>query len=122
MLELIKVEVGPWPMNSYLVAGQETRYTIIVDPGADPETILSNAESYDVKFIFITHGHPDHIGALNEVRQRIEAKVIAHQLEVERFGFDADIIVGKELVINLGSHQLEVIHIPGHTAGHCAFS
>ena len=40
-LELQRLEVGPWPMNCYLVRCSETGETAIVDPGADAETILA---------------------------------------------------------------------------------
>ena len=54
-------EVGPWPMNTYLLICEETRKSVVVDPGADPDVILDLAKDTTISNILITHGHPDHI-------------------------------------------------------------
>jgi glyoxylase-like metal-dependent hydrolase (beta-lactamase superfamily II) len=66
--KLIKQEVGPWPMNTYLLADEVTNTSAIIDPGAEAARILSSAESTRVAAIFVTHGHADHVGVLEEVR------------------------------------------------------
>ncbi len=60
----------------------------------------------------ITHAHPDHIGALKEMRAALEVPVMAHRggvsLRAERWLEDGD-------VVEVGEHSLRVRHTPGHT-------
>jgi hydroxyacylglutathione hydrolase len=62
--------------------------------------------------ILITHAHPDHIGALAEMRKELGVTVLAHQaarsIEADRWLEDGDIV-------ELGEHSLRVWHTPGHT-------
>lgn len=117
-LILEKVEVGPWPMNSYLVIDEATRQSIIVDPGADAEKILAAAGGTEVQAILLTHGHPDHVGALREVRRGAgQPPVYIHPADADRFDvyFDAPLADGQ--VLKVGASELTVIHTPGHTPG-----
>lgn len=109
--------VGPWPMNTYLVVDEETGSSAIIDPGADVESILEMAEGSQVEKILITHGHPDHVGALEEVRSATKAPVYIHPLDAEAFQleYDVPLIDGHE--IQLGKSVIIPIHTPGHTPG-----
>ena len=39
-LELRTRAVGPWPMNSFVLVCPTTRQSVLIDPGAEPETLL----------------------------------------------------------------------------------
>ncbi|NIV34883.1 MAG: MBL fold metallo-hydrolase, partial [Anaerolineae bacterium] len=56
----------------------ETGGLAIVDPGADAERILEAAGQVPILYILLTHGHPDHIGALEAVREATGAPVGIH--------------------------------------------
>jgi glyoxylase-like metal-dependent hydrolase (beta-lactamase superfamily II) len=43
-IKMLTREVGPWPMNTYLVVCEETNKSVIIDPGADPEIITDMAK------------------------------------------------------------------------------
>lgn len=72
-----RVPVGPLETNCYLVLNEATGAGVIVDPGAQPERILAAVKELNLKVeaIFITHGHSDHIGGLNGVREATGAPV-----------------------------------------------
>ena len=115
--KLIIKEVGPWPMNTYLVVCDETQASAIVDPGADADTILSLAQGTQVQAIMITHGHPDHTGALAEVSDATNAPVYLHPYDAEQFGLAFDRPLQNGQVIPVGTLRMRAIHTPGHTPG-----
>lgn len=108
--------VGPWPMNTYVLACQATGHSVLIDPGAEPDTLLMLLDGTTPQAILLTHGHPDHIGALEETRQRLGVPVMAHAgphprgvvIPTDRALTDGD-------TIPLGKARLRVHATPGHT-------
>jgi hydroxyacylglutathione hydrolase len=121
-LQLISRSVGPWPMNTYLVVCDDTETCAIVDPGADAADILELTRGGMVSAILLTHAHPDHIGALAEVRQATAAPVFLNPADGEKFGVEYDQALKDGQVIKLGKQRLKAIHAPGHTPGMTCFS
>ncbi|HID63027.1 MAG TPA: MBL fold metallo-hydrolase, partial [Anaerolineae bacterium] len=68
-VELVKLAVGPYDTNCYILICPTSGEGIIVDPAAEGERILRQVEGTTVKYILLTHAHPDHVGALAEVRE-----------------------------------------------------
>lgn len=118
-LELNRIEVGPWPMNCYLLRCPQTGEMAIIDPGADSETILDTAGSGIVACILLTHGHPDHIGALQDLREATAALVGVHRADAEAGGIQADFYLRDGATIPVGHGLAEIVHAPGHTPGSC---
>ncbi len=116
-LKLIKQEVGPWPMNAYLLIDEDSNTSAIIDPGADANKLLLLAEGTQVAAIFITHGHADHVGALDEVKAATKAPVYMNPIDAEGFNIKFDKSLQDGQLIAVGSRQLRAIHAPGHTPG-----
>lgn len=116
-LELQRVEVGPWPMNCYLLRCPVSAEVAIVDPGADAETILAAAGDALVRCILLTHGHPDHVGALDDVRQATGAPVGIHPADATKFDVQADFPLVDGMEVRVGDGLVWVAHTPGHTPG-----
>ena len=58
--------------NCYIIADEETKEAMVIDPGGEAEKILELLDilGAKVKYIYLTHCHGDHIGALNEVKSK----------------------------------------------------
>jgi hydroxyacylglutathione hydrolase len=118
---LIQKTVGPWPMNAYLVICSDTGHSVIIDPGADADILLSALEDRTVTAILLTHGHPDHVGALAEVKAATGAPVYLHPVDAEKFSLEYDEELRDGLEIRVGQAILRAIHTPGHTPGMTCF-
>jgi glyoxylase-like metal-dependent hydrolase (beta-lactamase superfamily II) len=118
---LYKKSVGPWPMNNYIVICQETQTSAIIDPGAEADTILELVKGTTVAVILLTHGHPDHITALDDVKEQTGAPVHMHPEDSAYFDLACDLSIHDGQLIPVGNISLRVIHTPGHTPGQCCF-
>ena len=116
-LKLIKLEVGPWPMNAHILVDEESNTSDIVDPGADANRILSAVEGTQVAVILVTHGHADHVGALDEIKSATHAPVFMNPIDAGGFNLHFDQALQDGQLISIGNQQLRAIHTPGHTPG-----
>ena len=119
--KLIQKAVGPWPMNTYIVICEETQTSVIIDPGAEVETILSLVEGTQVDKILLTHGHGDHTMALDEIKTATKAPVYIHPKDAAHFDLSFDHPLHHGQTLEVGRISVEVIHTPGHTPGQCCF-
>jgi glyoxylase-like metal-dependent hydrolase (beta-lactamase superfamily II) len=117
LLELQRIEVGPWPMNCYLLRCPVTGEMAIVDPGADAETVLAAVDNARVCSILLTHGHPDHVGALEVVRNALDVPVGIHPADANAFGLRSDFFLVDGAEVKVGRLQVGIAHVPGHTPG-----
>jgi glyoxylase-like metal-dependent hydrolase (beta-lactamase superfamily II) len=122
MLALSRIVVGGFQSNCYLLEDEIHGEAVLVDPGAEAGKILEWIEGVPIVKILITHGHNDHIGALQDVRSAVGCPVGGHVLDAEVFGLEFDLYLraGDRLVV--GQEELEVYEIPGHTPGSIAFT
>ena len=119
----------------YIVVDEETKETMVIDPGGEADKILEMLDILEanVKYIYLTHCHGDHIGAVSEVKSKKGGKILIHRddaegLDDENINLSACINMGDiELepdsrvddrdLIHVGSLEFRVIHTPGHTKG-----
>src|SRR5690349_19914158 len=77
-MKLVARSVGPWPMNTYALICPHTGESVLFDPGADPDALEDMLAGSTPIAIILTHTHPDHVGALDEMRGRLNVPLLAH--------------------------------------------
>lgn len=116
-MELRMRAVGEWQMNTYALICPATRQSVLIDPGAEPDSLSKMLAGTQPVGILITHTHPDHIGALEEMRARLRLPVMAHagpHWQGLELAADRRLNDGDEVLV--GEHRLRVYHTPGHTS------
>ncbi len=121
MLELKVHPVGEYQSNCYLLVSPKTHQGILIDAGDDAQEILRFVESLEITQILITHGHDDHVNALEIVRGALDAPVGIHPADVDEFGLRPDFLLEGGDVFDFAGEEIRVSHVPGHTPGSVIF-
>jgi len=119
-MELKTFPVGEHLANCYLVIAQGGKVGVLIDPGDQADDIMRLVGALNITHILVTHGHPDHVGALEDVRKALEAPVGIHPADAETFDLPLDIPLEEGVSLEVCNDRLEVVHIPGHTPGSVA--
>lgn len=131
--------VGTVGTNCYIVYREDLKRAVVVDPGDDGACILERCGELGVEpeAILLTHGHFDHIMAVEEVRRAFPGVVVCAGAKEERllgdpginltgafgkgFSMKADRLVKDGEVLELAGIRWKVLETPGHTAGSVCF-
>jgi hydroxyacylglutathione hydrolase len=105
--------------DNYIWLWQQGDQAVVVDPG-DAQVVLEALQTHHLKLaaILVTHHHPDHTGGLQKLYEHTHCEVFAPRCEppnVPHHSVDRD-----SQIYLLGQH-VNVLDIPGHTAGHVAY-
>ena len=136
---LKRIKISTWigdPTNCYIVFDKETYETIVIDPAGDVDKIIEmiNILGGNLKYIYLTHCHGDHIGGVRELKEKMGGKILIHRDEVDGLNnkeinltdiidefpeieLEADSRVDDGDLIHLGDLEFKVLHTPGHTKG-----
>ncbi|HKL43561.1 MAG TPA: MBL fold metallo-hydrolase [Clostridia bacterium] len=133
-MKIIRIPIGTYQTNCYLVADEGSKEAFIIDPAGDLEQIknLIDEKTYDLQYIILTHGHGDHIGAVEGLKEAYDAVLLIHEEDAEmlrdhqlnltfRMGekieIEADQTFRDGETLMVGSLELKFIHTPGHSKG-----
>jgi glyoxylase-like metal-dependent hydrolase (beta-lactamase superfamily II) len=124
--------LGAFATNCFLVFMPETRELFIIDPGAEPETIIAEAKKFDFAAarILLTHAHVDHISACGRTAQALGIKNV--ELSSEDFDMYSSPSNALEPYFSAAPDlpvptefqpvtNCRIIPLPGHTKGGTGF-
>ncbi len=132
-------QVGALQCNCMILACEESRVSVVIDPGDHADTILGRLTHHRLKLAYLlhTHAHFDHIGATDTVHKCAGGVTALHEddmflcenlkLQTEFFGSDPlptptiERFLKHADTLSFGKYQLSVLHTPGHTPGSLSF-
>lgn len=137
ILKILKLNVEKLNLvtNCYIIVDENTNEAMVIDPGAEPEKIIEMIDilNANLKYIFVTHCHIDHIGGLNKLKEARGGKILisrddsiglyddsinlSYYMETKNPVLEADSRVDDGDLIHVGNIEFRVIATPGHTKG-----
>ena len=132
------VVVSPFGTNCYIVGSESNREGIIIDPGDEAGAILEKVSDrgLDIKYIALTHGHIDHVGALKAVKEATGAEMAIHTDDAKSLRGQGSRLISMLVSglsypkppppdrllkdgdsLDIGDLHFKVLHTPGHTSG-----
>ena len=135
-MKIIRLVLGACSTNCYIVYHTKSKECIIIDPADDAQQIIATIEHNNLipKYIFITHGHTDHILALPDLLKYYHIPVAISKLDAWRLedenlinerpyvtkpytSVQASMLLNEGDKIFLNDLEFEVMILPGHTEG-----
>lgn len=123
------------PTNCYVIVDEATKEAMVIDPASEANKIIEMLEILEakLKYIYLTHCHGDHTGAVVDLQNKYGAKVLIERKESENLRnpsitlnyyigipdikLEEDSRIDDNDLIHLGELEFKVIHTPGHTNG-----
>jgi glyoxylase-like metal-dependent hydrolase (beta-lactamase superfamily II) len=134
------IPVTPFQQNCTLIWSEETRVGAVVDPGGDLDRIEAaiRDQGITVEKILLTHGHIDHAGGAEELRERLGVPIEGPH-EADRYLLDSlpetganygldgaravtpDRWLAEGDTVSVGGLTFDILHAPGHSPGSVVF-
>lgn len=132
--------VTPFQQNCTLLWDEASKVGAVIDPGGDLDAIEGAIAETAIKIekILLTHGHIDHAGGADELRERLKVKIegphkddviLLEALESQgaTYGISGcrNVVPDRWLAegdtVTVGGHEFEIFHCPGHSPGSVVF-
>lgn len=137
-MKIIKRTVGDVETNCYIVVNETSKECFIIDPGDDEEVLIAaiKEEKAVPKAILLTHGHFDHIYAVEPLAKKYGIPVYASEKEAQLLGepeMNCSALYGREVAVvpenyiedgdifEIAGIKIKGLHTPGHTKGSMCF-
>ena len=124
-MNIITLPLGSYQTNCYIAWAEGADSCIVIDPGYEPETVLSEVIRLGktIDAILLTHGHFDHVGGVRFLAEWADCPVYIHAAELSLpasftdgpLCYTANYDEGD--VLMFAGLSLRVLHTPGHTPG-----
>jgi hydroxyacylglutathione hydrolase len=139
-LRVAIIPVSPFQQNCSLVFDEETKRGVVVDPGHDVDRIMEAISKLGVtvEMILLTHGHIDHAGSADELREKLGVQVVGPHRD-DQFFMDSLAVRGLDFgmrgcrnvtpdrylsdgdTVEVAGFTFEIVHAPGHSPGSVVF-
>ena len=138
-MEIKKLIVGMVETNCYIALSHGKDEAFVVDPGDEAERIAKACDELGVKVagILLTHGHFDHVMAVEELRTKWKVPVYAcdkeagvladedlnlsNQFRGNRIHLKADVLLKDGEMLDIIGYHFKLMLTPGHTCGSCCY-
>lgn len=130
-MKIKKLILGPMQVNGYVVSN-DVNQCIIIDPGDIGKKVVNYVEQNELEVvaILLTHGHFDHIGAVDYLYQQYRCDIYSHEESISLLhdtnlnlsSFETPFIVEAPIKVSpkrfsIAGFTIEWMFLPGHCAG-----
>jgi len=138
-MNIHSIITNPFYQNVWIVSDETDNSAVLIDPGAEPEKILTFIKNNELTpfAVLCTHAHPDHISAVSAIQKVFPVPCYIHRddrqtLETsemlgQMLGFGTSDLpnnihwIDRDQILTFGKMNFHVIHTPGHTPGSVCF-
>ena len=108
--------------DNYIWLIDDGEHAAVVDPGDAPPVLKQlRVDGLTLTAILLTHHHHDHVGGVLDLLKHFNAKVYGPAME-NLPACDVALSEGDAVELAKPTLQLRVLDVPGHTAGHIAYT
>jgi glyoxylase-like metal-dependent hydrolase (beta-lactamase superfamily II) len=118
---VLVLAVGPYDNRVYVLSCPETKKAVVIDAADEADRIIAACQGLEVQAIITTHGHSDHIQAVDAVKAAFDVPFLLHAADREIAARTFDEPLEDRQEYQVGTVNIHVVHTPGHTPGSVSF-
>ena len=125
--------IGIYDENIYVLIDEKSKDACIVDPGGNGDLLIKNIEDLEcnIKYILLTHGHFDHVGAVQKLAEKYKIPFYIDKKDEDMIERNVDVF-GKlpkadgylkdgDMLKFSDNYEIKCLETPGHTPGGLCF-